>query len=108
MTFNLQYGKVLSIAFCGRFLISNYFFPRYGKTQTKSFFDTIQIFGCLINTLSKHIFMQQSTKFLRYPLLRKICCYFFQNFKRQSSIRNANHKTKIEKDGKKIIFARHG
>ena len=28
MTFNLQHGKVLSIAFCSRFLISNGFLPR--------------------------------------------------------------------------------
>ena len=32
MTFNLQYGKVLSIAFCSCFLISNDFLPRKGKT----------------------------------------------------------------------------
>ena len=32
-TFNLQYGKVLSRTFCSRFLISNDFLPRKGKTQ---------------------------------------------------------------------------
>ena len=72
MTFNLQYGKVLSIAFCSRFLISNDFLPRNGKTQTNSFFGTIQILGRFINTLCKYIFMQRSTKFLGYPLLQKI------------------------------------
>ena len=55
MTFNLQYGKVISIIFCSRFLISNDFLLRNGKTQTNSFFCTTQIFGCLINTLSKYI-----------------------------------------------------
>ena len=50
MTFNLQYGKVLSIVFCSRFLISNDFLPRNGKTQTNSFFGTIQILGHFINT----------------------------------------------------------
>ena len=33
MAYNLQYGKVLSIGFCSRFLISNDFLPRNGKTQ---------------------------------------------------------------------------
>ena len=72
MTFNLQCGKVISIAFCSRFLISNDFLPRNEKTQTNSFFGTIQIFGWLISTLSKYIFMQRS-KFLGYPLLQKNC-----------------------------------
>ena len=57
MTFNWQYGKVLLIVFCGRFFISNDVLPNNGKTQANSFFGTIQIFGCLINTLSKYIFM---------------------------------------------------
>ena len=38
---DLQYGKVLSITFCSRFLISNDFLPRNGKTQTNSFFGRI-------------------------------------------------------------------
>ena len=38
MTFNLQYGQVLSIAFCSRFLISDDVLPRHGKTQINSFF----------------------------------------------------------------------
>ena len=63
MTFNLQFSKVFSIAFCSRFLISNDFLLRNGKTQTNSFFGTMQVFGCLVNTLSKYIFMQQSTNF---------------------------------------------
>ena len=50
MTFNLQYGKVLSIAFCSHFLISIDFLPRNGKTQTNSFFGTIHILGHFINT----------------------------------------------------------
>ena len=75
-TFNLQYGKVLSIALCSLFLISNEFFPRKEKTQINSFFGTIQIFRCLINTLSKYVFMQRSTKLLGYLLLRKICFNF--------------------------------
>ena len=58
MTFNLQYGKVLSVAFCSRFFISTDVLPRNEKVQTNSFFGTIQIFGCLMNTLSKHKFMQ--------------------------------------------------
>ena len=33
MAYNLQYGKVLSNGFCSRFLISNDFLPRNGKTQ---------------------------------------------------------------------------
>ena len=53
MTFNLQCGKVLSIASSSPFLIFNDFLPRNGKTQTNSFFGTMQIFGCLINTLPK-------------------------------------------------------
>ena len=53
ITFNLQYGKVVSVAFCSTFWISNYLLLSGGKTQTNSFFGTIQIFGCLINTLSK-------------------------------------------------------
>ena len=53
MTFNLQYGKVLSRAFCSHFLIYNDFLQRNGKTQTNSFFGTI----------SKYIFMQRSTFF---------------------------------------------
>ena len=64
MTFNLQYGKVLSVAFCSRFFIYKEVFPIKEKVQTNSFFGTIQIFGCLMNTLSKHKFMQRSTKFL--------------------------------------------
>ena len=76
MTFNFQYGKVLSIAFCSRFLISNDFLPRNGKTQTNYFFDTIQILGCFTNTLCKYIFKQRSTKFLGYALLRNICFKF--------------------------------
>ena len=37
VTFNLQYGKVLSVAFCSCFfLFSNGFLPRNGKTQTFS------------------------------------------------------------------------
>ena len=76
MTFNLQYGKVLSIAFCSHFLISIDFLPRNGKTQTNSFFGTIQILGFFINTLCRYIFMQQSTKFLGYALLQKICFNF--------------------------------
>ena len=80
MTFNLQYGKVLSIAFCCHFLISNDILLRDGKTQTNSLFSTIQIFGCLINTSSKYIFMQRSTKFLGYLLLRKLALISeFQN-----------------------------
>ena len=43
MTFNWQYGKVLSIAFCGRFLISSDFLPRNGKRHINYFFGTIQI-----------------------------------------------------------------
>ena len=73
MTFNLQYGKVLSIAFCSRFLIYNDFLPRNGKTQINSFFGTIQKLGRFISTLCKYIFMQQSTKFLGNALLRTIC-----------------------------------
>ena len=38
MTFNWQYGKVLSIASCSRFLISNDFLLRNGETQTNSVF----------------------------------------------------------------------
>ena len=53
MTFNLQYGKVLSKAFCSRFLISIDFLPRNGKTQTNSFFGVIQILERFINTLCK-------------------------------------------------------
>ena len=53
MTFNLQYGKVLSGAFCSEFLIYNDFLQRNGKTQTNSFFGTI----------SKYIFMQRPTFF---------------------------------------------
>ena len=67
MTLNLQYGKVLPVAFCSPFLIftdATEFLPRNEKVQTNSFFGTIQIFGCLMNTLSKHKFMQWSTKFL--------------------------------------------
>ena len=46
MTFNLQYGKVISITFCSGFLISNNFLVRNGKTQTNSSFAALQIFGC--------------------------------------------------------------
>ena len=53
LTFNLQYGNVLSIAFYSHVLISNDFLPRNGKKQTNSFFGTTQTFGCLLNTLSK-------------------------------------------------------
>ena len=65
ITFNLQYGKVLSIVFCFCFLISNNVLTRNWKKETfrNFFFGTIQIFWCLINTLSKYIFMQRSTKF---------------------------------------------
>ena len=45
MTFNSQYSKVISIGFGGPFLISNNFLPRYGKTQTHSFWGTIQRTG---------------------------------------------------------------
>ena len=53
MTFNLHYVKVLSIAFCSRFWISNDFLSRINY-----FFGTIQILGHFINTLCKYIFMQ--------------------------------------------------
>ena len=53
MTFNLQHGTVLSISFCSRFLICNDFLSRNGEIQANSYFDTTQLFGCLINTLSK-------------------------------------------------------
>ena len=76
MTFNLQYGEVLSIAFFSRVLISNGFLSRNGKTQTNWFFGTIQILGRFINTLREYIFMQRSTKVLGKPLLRKICFNF--------------------------------
>ena len=67
ITFNLQYGKVLPVAFSVVFLISNDatdVLPRNEKVQTNSFFGTIQIFGCLIDTSLKHIFMEWSKKFL--------------------------------------------
>ena len=58
MTFNLHYVKVLSIAFCSRFWISNDFLSRNGKRKPVIFFGTIQILGHFINTLCKYIFMQ--------------------------------------------------
>ena len=76
MTFNLKHGKDFSIAFCSRFLISNDFLSKNGKTQANSVFDTTQIFGCLINASSKYIFMQRSIKILMYSLFRKICFNF--------------------------------
>ena len=66
MTLNLQYGKVLPVAFCSRFLISNDatdVLPRNEKVQTNSFFVSMQTFGCLIDTLLKHIFMEWSKNF---------------------------------------------
>ena len=71
--FNKQYSKVLSITFDSSFLISNYLLLRIGKKQTNFFFGTIDIFECLINTLSKYIWMQRSTKVLGYPFFRKLC-----------------------------------
>ena len=53
--FNLRYGKVLLMAFCSHFLISNDFLPRIGKTQTNFFFGTTLRFGCSINTFSKYL-----------------------------------------------------
>ena len=38
MTFNLQYGKILSVKFYRRSLISNEFLLRNGKTKFSSFF----------------------------------------------------------------------
>ena len=70
---------MVSIAFCSRFLISNDFLPRNGKTQANSLFDIMQIFGCLINTLSKYIFLQRLTKFLGYSLLR-LCFKFREKY----------------------------
>ena len=57
ITFNLQYGKVLSIVFCSGFLISNDFLPRNGKTQTNPFFSTIQILERFINTYYRNTFL---------------------------------------------------
>ena len=37
ITFNLQYGKVLSIVFYRRFFISKDFLPRKEKTQANTF-----------------------------------------------------------------------
>ena len=71
ITFILQYGKVLSIEIRNHFFISNDFLLRNGKTQTNSFFGTIQISWCLINTLYKCIFIQQLTKLLLYPITPK-------------------------------------
>ena len=73
-----------------------------GKHKLIPLFGTIQIFGCIINALSKYIFMQESGKFLEYLLVRKIC------FKMQSSIRRANHKTTMQQSGNKILFVRYG
>ena len=73
MNFSFQYGKALSMAFCSHLLISNDFLLGNGKTQTNFISGTRQILGCLINTLSKYIFMQRLTIILGYPLLRKIC-----------------------------------
>ena len=46
------------------------------EKHINSFFGTIQILGRFINTLSKYIFMQRSTKVLVYLLLRKISFNF--------------------------------
>ena len=65
MTFNLQYSKSSfnsTLQFFWFFFIFNDFLPRNEKTHTNSFYGTIQIFGCLINTLSKYIFTQRSAK----------------------------------------------
>ena len=68
MTFNFQYSKssfnrtLQFFCFFVFLFIFNDFSPRNEKTHTNSFYGTIQIFGCLINTLSKYIFTQRSTK----------------------------------------------
>ena len=91
MTFNLRYGKVLSIVFCGCFLISNDFLSKNRKTQTNSFFGTTQIFGCFINTLPKYILMERS-KFFEGAL--SLC---FQNFVLISEFQNAEFYKKSKK-----------
>ena len=72
--FRWRYGKVLSIAFCSCFLISNDNLPRNAKTQSKSFLVQYKS-RCLINTSSKYIFMQRLTKSLGYLLV--LVCFSF-------------------------------
>ena len=71
-------NTLCSIEFWKHFWISNDFLPRNGEIQISSFFCTMQrqILRCLINTLSKYIFMQWSKKLIGYLLHQKICFNF--------------------------------
>ena len=93
--------KFFQLNFVGVFFISKLFelipfLAFWHKTKKRVF---IKHF-----TLSKYIYMQRSTKFLGYPLLRKICF----NFNMQSYIGKTNHKTTMWQGGSKIIFVRYG
>ena len=67
MTFNLQHGKVLSIAFCSRFLISNGFLPR------KSL-DSHYYLGINNSKIVNHFHFKN-------VLPKKLCCDIVYSFK---------------------------